>query len=292
MDLPARTLLQRIELVTDRLRALGVRVDASTRFGQVARAASRLKSDPQILRVPHPDLPMMAYAVQDAFELELILLHLWKCGVPPDQEERRRRLCLDDPLPKTTPGKTQGRDLQFEMVVEAKCVAGGLDAVADETTDVRCMLAGRSFGVACKRCQTEDSTVRACEKGSEQILASGAPGVLAIDVSQVVNPGFRFLQIQDHYLAALRIRQGIEDLLRRIGGRVLGVVDRTRVARAYFFVHWLRESRPFLVELDGVSMTFKTQRGDEVLHRKSLLQFDRGLLGGTPGLQGFVPPLR
>jgi hypothetical protein len=278
------SLIERTLFVERRFRELGMRVDASSRFGVLSRIANKLKDTDGLLVDGDPELPYMVQAVRDILETEHILKHLWLTPPSKEQKERIKRLCGDDPIPQ--PGaKTQGRDLQFELLVEAKCSAGGLSVQPDEATDIRCDVSGHPLGVACKRCQNEDSTVRACKAGSDQITSSGHRGVLAVDVSQVMNPEGRFLKVTDDAKSTSLVTASLSELLHKIGPRIIGVVNRDRVARAYFFVTWIRESGPMQVGLEGLTMRFQTQRGDEVLARKSLAAFDAGLCRGTPNME-------
>ena len=280
--MPKRTITEAAVWVADRLEHLGFRINPSSRFGELRRLARDPKG---IDFVPVSDQRFwpLYHSVRDLLQMEFILHHLWRDGVPPAQRDRQLRLVQDHAVPAIDHKKTTGRDLQFELSIEAKLVAGGGSGVWDEATDVRCEFNGRPFGVACKRARSERALVDAVAAASDQIASSGHPGVGVIDLSLCVNPEFTALTSGSVWRDGRRLYTEACAALARVERRLRAEVNPECVARLYFFTEAIRYAGDRAFDLCSMFVRLRLTRG-EVLHRRLLAAFDTALVAGTPNI--------
>jgi hypothetical protein len=288
--MPKRSITEAAVWVADRLEHLGFRVNPSSRFGELRRLA-RAPEGIDFVPVSDPRFWPLYHSVRDLLQMEFVLHHLWREGVPPAQRDRQNRLVQDHAVPSIDHKKTMGRDLQFELTIEAKLVAGGGSAVWDEATDVRCEFDGRPFGVACKRARSERALVDAVAAASEQIAESGHPGVGVIDLSLCVNPEFAALTSGSVHGDGRRLYAEACAALARVEQRVRRVVDQERVARLYFFTESIRYAGAGAFDLCSMFVRLRLDRG-EVLRRRLLAAFDKALVAGTPNFSDVPDPNR
>lgn len=96
-----------------------------------------------------------------------------------------------------TPKSTTARNFLFEAVVAAKAnnPSNGIQAILHAESDTGISIEGKKIWVECKRISTPDnieSNIRGASKQLESILkkkvGSGHRGIVALDVSKIVNP--------------------------------------------------------------------------------------------------------
>jgi hypothetical protein len=89
--------------------------------------------------------------------------------------------------PQTEKQNTTARDIQFELYVAAGCCNAGFEIEPKEPDILVHDFAG-DFGIAAKRPKSRKTLEKNIRKGSNQIVASGMDGILAIDLSLIGNP--------------------------------------------------------------------------------------------------------
>jgi len=97
-----------------------------------------------------------------------------------------------------TPKSTTARNFLFEAVVAAKAhnPNNGIQAILDAPSDTGINISGKKIWVECKRIFSPDNIERNARDASRQLelvlkkqVGSGHRGVVALDVSKLVNPG-------------------------------------------------------------------------------------------------------
>jgi hypothetical protein len=115
----------------------------------------------------------------------------------------RLKKALNGPreLEKETPEKGEPRNFLFELVMASLLKRAGFAIDLDRTEDVFFQLAGRPVFMECKRIHSlprlekriEDATLQIRER-CDGTHASEARGIIAIDVSRLLNPGDGFFE--------------------------------------------------------------------------------------------------
>lgn len=80
------------------------------------------------------------------------------------------------------------RDFQFETFVGAVFKLSGFDVAFDEP-DIVVSDNAQCIGIAAKRLRSLKRLEKNCKKASQQIINSGRPGLIAIDISHAIKPG-------------------------------------------------------------------------------------------------------
>ncbi|MFC1890095.1 hypothetical protein ACFL4G_10100 [Thermodesulfobacteriota bacterium] len=97
-----------------------------------------------------------------------------------------------------TPQSTTARNFLFEAAVAARAnrPGNGVNAILDAESDTGISIDGKKLWVECKRITTAHNIERNARKASSQLEAilkkqvgSGHRGIVALDVSKIVNPG-------------------------------------------------------------------------------------------------------
>jgi len=111
-----------------------------------------------------------------------------------------------------TPDSTAARNFLFEAAVAAKAHRPdqGIEAILDARSDTGISLNGKKLWVECKRVTTVDGIERNARKASSQLetilvgeVGSGHRGIVALDVSKILNRGDQiFVTQNDNELVA------------------------------------------------------------------------------------------
>jgi len=146
-----------------------------------------------------------------------------------------------DPTYKAASGEDPGRNLCFELITAATLQAGGQRSQLQNPSDVTNTIAGSALLVECKRPTTNLALGRCLKKGYKQLSehrrnGHTGYGVIALDVSALVNPDFGILIDVD---AASAVR-AVYGHIQRVFGRASEHLARAaRSSRADAGVHLL-----------------------------------------------------
>lgn len=114
------------------------------------------------------------------------------------------------------------RNIEFELILAGHCVSGGLQLTPSLVSDVTLQVADRVVLLECKRPQSQKGLVRAISDAKDQLMRSyfslaghSFRGVVAIDVTKVVNPSFEILRASTLEEVNLRMVKALVNLLTR-----------------------------------------------------------------------------
>lgn len=123
-----------------------------------------------------------------------------------------------------TPRSTTARNFLFEAVVAARLhrPAKGAIAILDAPSDTGVRFSGQKLWIECKRLTTENKIEANVKKASSQLegllrkqVGSGHRGVVAIDVSKILNPGDQ-----------IYVSPNDGQLMRSVDGLMRSLIDR------------------------------------------------------------------
>jgi len=119
------------------------------------------------------------------------------------------RALQDCVLPQDDTKGSPGRNAQAELYVSAVCRKAGLRPVEHEEPDIRCWLDGKEYGIAVKRLTSLSKVVRRVAEGRRQIVKTGLPGIITLDICIALNPENRrdFSSVTGLAFAAARMRE-------------------------------------------------------------------------------------
>lgn len=84
--------------------------------------------------------------------------------------------------------ENRARDREFELYFAAVCCRSGLTVELSEP-DALVKVSDRTVAIAAKRLRSQKKTRKNLQKAAMQIGATGYPGLVVVDVTQVVDPG-------------------------------------------------------------------------------------------------------
>jgi len=116
--------------------------------------------------------------------------------------------------PQTEKQNTAARDIQFELYVAACCCNGGFEIEPNEPDILVHDFAG-DFGIAAKRPKSKKTLEKNIRKGSNQIVASGMDGILAIDLSLVGNSKNEIRTVESREEAGNPVRKVVNDFMEK-----------------------------------------------------------------------------
>ncbi len=181
--------------------------------------------------------------------------------VPQDVLAEKVKLATQDAtLIDTANHRTPGRDIQFELYIASVCARAGLRPILDEP-DIVCNNSRPQLGIAAKRLKSRGQFEKRFRKACDQIEGTGIPGLIAMDLSLVLNPQNKFLGL-DHTpdsaawwlrdLAEPFIRASYDSMLRwRHGREVRGIIVFHSVLRRCPEDDWELNCQTFGESFDG-----------------------------------------
>lgn len=181
-------------IILEGYKALGLELKPTSRIAiQIDSYLDKRGVLPQILEPDHPLFQTALEALRDLNQIGFSLDQLLPV-CPADELARRfSKLLQDNTLPQDSPTKSPGRDAQLEVFIAALCARAGLAPVFDESPDIRCNLNGDVIGIAVKRIKSTpdrfpDRLRERVREATKQIERSKLPGIIAVDISQSLNP--------------------------------------------------------------------------------------------------------
>lgn len=161
----------------------GLRVHPASRFARYHATLRRVVDKRDV------DVHVRSQAHLECSQLVTIVAHL----VPTNDLVLRAKLGLlleDSALPQESKTEAQGRNTQFELLVAAQCVRGGL-RVHFEEPDLVVECGKSRVGVAAKRVKSGNQLRRNLSDARRQLLAhqhAYDQGIVAIESTHVANP--------------------------------------------------------------------------------------------------------
>lgn len=203
-----RELSEKLEASLLWLKELGISPNP-TRLGDYNRLLRRLvisqeAKDEAILRADFPQFNNMLFEVH-----ELIDIHSTLAGKYDAEISRQIKTFAGGPtsylLEDVTTSSNRARDFGFELAIMAALSRADLPLDFSIPTDVAARFKHRVLMFECKRPQSADSVSRLVKKAADQLKdkykSSDRPnrkGIIAIDVTKVLNPDFKILVGQEN----------------------------------------------------------------------------------------------
>jgi len=211
-------MVRAVDLTLERLRTLEVRLPPDNRL---TRAGKSLKI---AAGVPWDELsePMQATvfeATRTVLEQHLIVRAMLASGH--DVRERLRWLLKGADLPGQTE-ETTPRDVQFELVVGALLIMGGIQGVRPSEPDWRIRAGEREVGVAAKRISSRKNMTKTFRDAIGQLRRQDLSGLVIVNLDQIA----RSPTPEEEQAKVTELVNGLRDLARTLGaeGDVIGVM--------------------------------------------------------------------
>ncbi|MFN0131993.1 MAG: hypothetical protein ACKVW3_05615 [Phycisphaerales bacterium] len=99
----------------------------------------------------------------------------------------------------------QARDHMFELGIAAALRESGLSPEPAEP-DILVKLDGLTLGIACKVLYSRKNVAKQISRARDQIVSSGRPGIIAIDISKLIHDHEHALQAANQELATARMK--------------------------------------------------------------------------------------
>lgn len=211
-DLPRRTLAQMatdIQAWFDHHTDLGI-----SPHNRISKLCKTMSESTRTIEKDDPEWPEAVQSQKDIQEYWFIL-HMLKerlCDAP--FLDRLKRSLKDPPLPVESGDETLGRNTQFELLLAAVAVRGGLtvEGFKGGGADWKFSTPFRRWAVEAKRIKSSSKLIaeRRIRKAAEQIQTSGLGGVIAIDISAACNPEYGAMDefVPDDVMQKDRRQQG------------------------------------------------------------------------------------
>lgn len=250
-----RTRAENAAFVIENIRALGLKLNASSRLMRQCKLLSR----PSPISPSDPQFELALEAERDMQLLGFVFdqPHLDKSS--PTFKALVRRTLGDPALPQESGGETPGRDAQFELFVGALCHSAGLLPVSYEEPDVVCTLEGQRWAIAAKRVKSLASLEQRVKEAAKQIRRAGLPGVIAIDTCVPLNPdNQRIIEpISDERFGELYSR-AFRHFMDEHASRINGWVEGKGVLGVVFHDQQVRMAADREWELSGLTTSLAT----------------------------------
>ncbi len=281
-DILRRTRTQNAEFVIESIKELGLQPHPQSRLMQMYRV---LTGEEGIIQPDHAEFEVALEAERDFNVLGFVFDQARAHALDSGFIRLVKDVLKDSLFPNEDRTQSKGRDAQFELFVAAICQAANLTPVVREEPDVTCHIDGIKFGIAAKRIKSTSSLEKRVRKGAKQINAAGLPGVVALEMTEALNPDNDRIttpisdnQIGRLYSQALREYMGgdLGRLQEWVGDKgVCGVVIHYQQVRRLPNGEW---------SLDGMTLRVKTARRSRRLNREYAM-FDTHYWKGLPNVE-------
>lgn len=183
-----RSLSEAAGYVIDQLDRLGLGVPTESRLRRMYSAVCNSDGTSRgFIAENDPDFNTALEALRDFSQLEFFFEQV--------QNEPRRqeylptlaRVVNDSVQPEDDEQNSPGRDAQAELFMFAVCKNAGTSPLFEEP-DITCDLGGRRTGLAVKRVKSVSKLQRRTREATEQIVRSGRPGAISVEITLAVNP--------------------------------------------------------------------------------------------------------
>jgi hypothetical protein len=168
------------------LEAIGIRVPGASRLREYVNVLAKALSYETRRRPTSAELAVLHRLYVELEEFETIYDCLGKDPEVVGWQRCAERALCGSILPRTDTN-TAARNIQFELIVAAFMRSAGIEVTIDEP-DVRARDEDGEFAVAVKRVRSASKVAYRLKEARNQILRSGRPGIIAVDLSSVINP--------------------------------------------------------------------------------------------------------
>jgi hypothetical protein len=152
-----------------------------------------------------------ALAAQALYEIAQLTLIISQLSRPPETvgwKDILQNVVAGRDLPQDDPEPRQARNLQFQLFITA--LAKMVASVELQEPDAVVQAQDLTFTIAAKRPRSMRHINRIFEDAKRQIERKGLPGLLAIDLTQIVNPLNHIRSIEEPSQATPIVRQAAE----------------------------------------------------------------------------------
>jgi hypothetical protein len=176
------TKLQNCDKVIATLKAMGFRVPDNCRIGLMRRAMIRTFET----NLSDDGFKAALESERDMRQLSMICDYLSGWGDSKPFRDVAKFLTKDSVLPQDSTD-SKGGDAQFHLYLAAICMAAGLQPTL-EKLDIKCVFEGETYGIEAKRVKGPAALESSIEEAANQIRFEGIPGMIALELTRVLNP--------------------------------------------------------------------------------------------------------
>jgi len=229
------------------LKDAGIQVSPVCRFWKYVRqleAASRADG----ISVPDGlDLPTWHRSLNELEDLDLITSNLTREPAVAGWERAVDQMLSGGTRRTDEVKHSRARDIQFELVLAAMWRQAGYGVELLEP-DVVVTSTNPQFGIAAKRPRTVSNLTANIRKANSQIARSGRPGIIAIDLTCLLNPTDVHISTADFRAASAFVIQKTDSFIDANASRIVSLVDpqKTFGVAVHFAMPILLRTRPAL----------------------------------------------
>jgi hypothetical protein len=203
-----------------------------TRIGRVAERIAYARAHPDVSKADETTSDGVAQAAREVHQLRKIVDELSRAPEVSGWLTVATRLVKGAELPEDDGARSDGRNIQFELLVAALARVAGYFVRCEEPDVIVGHPANPAFGLAVKRASSAANFEKLVKRGEVQILRSGFSGAVVIDVTRLIVADLQGVVVADTPLAAKerlaftlgRFQRSHDELLRRIQSKgLLGV---------------------------------------------------------------------
>jgi hypothetical protein len=234
-----------LEALYDRLNTAGFRVQATRldayrkTFATIDKFITENRQEELVKKVPFPTFANDLHESQEFIEACDEFPDLTQPGLR-DRIEKVLKGARE--LEKETPERGEARNYLFELVMAGLLKRAGFKVRLDRIEDVSLEYSDRPFFIECKRILSQAKLQERIDHAANQIGkrcndagTQKARGVIAIDISKLLNDGKSFLQCPT--LEALNSEvETLFNLFRQMHGAELGTRKEARVLGLYVYL--------------------------------------------------------
>lgn len=213
----------------DTLTAAGITIPTSSRVWQYLSQLDLLEQaarDGTLERAP--DMRVLHHGVAELLELVVIVQELSRPPAVAAWAREVERLLGDAAAPSPREPRTPSRDLQFQLWLAAVSRKAGYEISLAEP-DVILRDGEFALGLAAKRLRSVAKLDMRFKKASLQVARSGHPGIVAMDLSVLFNPGYGTIVVAEPEHTLKVVGNSARGFAERNIRRIAHLVDRRHV---------------------------------------------------------------
>lgn len=175
---------------------LGKPIPPSSRIDRMTRTIIDAADCGRIIKPDDSDFSSAVQAVMDLGQISFSLERLGRGPVGVETKAKIKRLLLDSVVPSSESDQSPGRNYQFELFVNAISDLSGLNPNFDaESGDIKVRHGRFEYCFECKRVKSIGKLEANVRQARKQIVASGLPGVIWMDITIATNPNLDFIAV-------------------------------------------------------------------------------------------------
>jgi len=215
------------KLISD-LEAAGVPVPPSSRLRRYANALNEAVAADGVRRPESAELALWHRLLIEVEDLDVTTRVLSQHPEVPSWSIHLKRSLAGAALRSDENLPSPARDVQFELILAALFRRAGFSVSLDEP-DVIVLDESRRFGVAAKRPRSHAKLEKNIRDARRQVQQSGLPGMIAVDVSCILNPEDTAIETANFTAANAAVVDAVSSYLRENSYRISRWIASDRV---------------------------------------------------------------